>query len=160
MSERIELENLQDSIVKIIQGIDIFSADAVKAFVLADDGLQNDKMEDALKGIGWCVPVSMPIAGNTKAQASAGSTSAANNGEATFDVLTVISVRTNPKKNTGENKIVVLLAVKKIIKALLSDKPTNGKKGFFLPDQRAFEPDYEDVGCNTYDIRVFRNVSI
>ncbi len=153
-----KLEQVQSTLCDILKADPLFTQGSQHIF--ADDGLQHEAMEDSLKDIGWCVAVSMPMGIATKSQVSAGTSSPVNHGSASQDVLCVISIRTNPKKNRGDTALNVLVAVRSILKAVLSWQPPSGERGFFLPEQRTFEPDFEDVGNVTYDIRVLKNVPL
>lgn len=154
----IQLETLQATLTTIVKTV--FTGPDEGKHIYADDGTVNDAMESSLKTIGWCVAVSMPIAGSTKTQTSAGSKSPANHGASAHDVLSVVTIRTNPRMNKGATAKNVLGCVRAIIKALLSYQPAPGDKGFFLPEQSAFAPDFEDAGNITYDVRVLKNVPL
>jgi hypothetical protein len=145
----------------IVKGVSLFAnISDLDSLILADDGTIRDATEDALKQPGWCVVVSPPVGLSTKDQVSANSASPANHGTGLLNVLTVVSVRTNPKVNTGDSALNLFVAVRSIIKAALSWKPGPGERGFSLNPERPFEPDFEDVGCFTYDIRFLKSVSL
>lgn len=155
----LKLEDLQSTACQIVNQAPSFSGAEKGKHIFPDNGLQQDAMEDSLKTVGWCVAVSLPLAASTKTQASAGTNSPDHHGSSTHDVLFVVSIRTNPRKNAPDG-IKLLAAVREVIKAFLSWKPSHGERGFFLPEQRAFEPDFEDVGNVTYDIRILKNVPL
>jgi hypothetical protein len=157
----IKLENLQTTACDILKGMNWFAGKPdLLRHIYADDGLQNDAMEDSLKSIGWCLAVSMPLSTSTRTQTSAGASSPDNHGSSSHDVLIVVSIRTNPKKNKGQEAMNVLVMTRCVVKAFLSWRPANGDRGFFLPPERALEPDFEDIGNVSYDVRVLKNVPL
>jgi hypothetical protein len=169
----LKLEDVQETVRSIVKANAPFKTmtfqgqDSLDNHIFADDGTVKDAAEESLKS-GWAVVVSPPIIATTTSQVSAGTNSPDLHGAAKFEVLTVISVRTNPKANTGPiekaqarlPRLQLIQAVAQIIKGVLSYKPANGDKGFTLLTERPSEPDYEDAGCFTYDIRVLKSVSV
>jgi len=158
----VKLETVQETVCEIVRGVAVLKASATPAnldkFIFADDGTQREAIEDALKSLGWAVVVSPPIGAGTVTQAGATSTSSGNLSH--LNVLTNIAVRTNPKKNTGENAVNLMGVVAQIIKAALDWKPGPQEKGFTLPPERPFEPDFVDEGCFSYDLRLLKTVTI
>jgi hypothetical protein len=169
----IKLENVQETVREIVKanlpfhGMTLPEGDTLDNHIFSEDGTIREAVEESLKS-GWAVVVSPPILVTTISQVSAGTKSPDLHGSGKFEVLTVISLRTNPKANTGplDNakqrlpKVPVVKAVAQIAKGVLSWKPGNSDSAFTLLKERPSEPDFEDVGCFTYDIRVLTSVSL
>lgn len=159
----LKFEELQATVVDIVKGIALFAGmtvDQLNAKVLADDGTTNAKQEDALNGDGWVIIVSPPLSLETISQSSASAHSPEDGGTAIINRLTVVSFRTNPKKNKGAEAKNIFIGVRQIEKAALSWKPGPGEKGFTLPAQSPDGPDFEDIGCLTYDVRILKSVAV
>jgi hypothetical protein len=169
----LKLEDLQEKVRSIVKanlpfiGMTLVAPDTLDKHILSEDGTIRDAMEESLKS-GWVVVISPPILVTTKSQTAATYNSPDLHGTGIFEALTVISLRTNPKANTGPNQaapsrlpqVPVVASLAQIIKGVLSDKPGKGETGFTLLTERPSEPDFEDAGCFTYDIRVLKNVSV
>ena len=160
----IALESVQDTVCQIVKTADVLknypfaAGDSIDRHVFADEGTQREEIEDSLKSVGWAVVVSPPVGASAKDQVAA--TSSAAGGAGYYNVLLNVAVRTNPKKNTGQDAIVVLIAVKQIIQAALNWKPSPQEKGFTLNHELPFSPDFADEGCFTYDLKLMKTVSL
>ncbi len=143
-----KLEDLQPDILAAVKTAPSFAGKL--EHIYADDGTIKAKCEESLSGetgVGWCVVVSPPLGGSGAKDGF---------GLGQIPVLTVVSIRTNPKKNKGVGALNVLKALRETINALLSKQPTPGEVRYKLTGEEPFAPDFEDVGCYTFDIRVLK----
>ena len=143
-----KLEDLQPDIFETVKTAPSFAGKA--QHIYADDGTIKSKCEDSLSdeaGPGWCVVVSPPLGGS-------GSKDGFGLGQ--IPTLTVVSIRTNPKKNKGAGALNLLKAVRETINVLLSKQPTPGEVRYKLAGEEPFAPDFDDAGCFTFDIRVLK----
>jgi hypothetical protein len=160
----LKLEEIQSTVCSIVTDAPVLANfpfpqnDSIDAHVFADDGTVREQIEDSMKAIGWAIVVSPPVGASVKDQVAATASSAG--GAGFYTVLTNVAVRTFPKKNTGINAIVPLVAVKQIIQAALNWKPSPQEKGFVANHELPFSPDFMDEGCYTYDIKLLKTVSL
>lgn len=160
----LKLECVQETVCTIVQTVDELASypfqngDVIANHVFADNGTMREEIEDSLKSVGWAVVVSPPIGASVKDQTAA--TASSPSGTGYYNVITNIALRTNPRKNSGANAIVVLVAVKQIIQAALNWKPSPSEKGFILNHDLPFGPDFMDEGCYTYDVKLLKTVSL
>lgn len=152
----VTLDSVQSTVCDIVKAAGpLANVDGAADHVFSDDGTKREAIEDSLKGAGWAIVVSPPIGVSVKDQVAATSSSAS--GAAQVVVLTNVAIRFNPKKNIDLNIFIVVAGV---IKAALGWKPAPSEKGFSLPQERPFEPDFMDEGCFTYDVRLLKAISL
>lgn len=145
------LKDIQPALRNLIIAVTLFSSAENQARVIAEDGTKNEEQEDALKGVGWCVVVSPPLNGDAVDQSpSLGLQS----------VLSVVTIRTNPKKNTGGTALNPWDALEAIVKAVLADAGGNAKNRFTQPDKGAWQLDPEDAGNLTYNLNFLKRLPI
>lgn len=160
----LKLECVQSTVCAIVKNAPVLAnfpfpqGDSIDTHVFADDGTMREQIEDSMKAIGWAIVVSPPVGASVKDQVAATASSAGGAGY--YNVLVNVAVRTFPKKNTGPNAIVPLIAVKQIIQAVLNWKPSPQEKGFTTHQELPFAPDFADEGCYTYDIKLIKTVSL
>lgn len=146
-----KLEDLQPDILEAVKTVPSFAGKT--EHVYADDGTIKKKCEDSLSddsGPGWCVVISPPLGGS-------GATTGFGLGQ--IPVLTIVSIRTNPKKNKGAGALNLLKAVRETISVLLNKQPAPGEVRYKVSGDEPFAPDFEDVGNYTFDIRVLKMCS-
>lgn len=170
----LSLEQIQPTLATVLKNMDPFKSyplpdgDTLDNHIFQDDGTKRDEIEASLKQFGWAVVVSLPLGVSVKTQQCAGATSPPNHGDAKINIVAIITLKTNPKLNTGPTQdfstrppqIPVFTTIKSIIKAVLSWIPGKGEQGFELIMEHPFSPDLEDVGAMTYDIRFSKTVTI
>jgi hypothetical protein len=170
----LKLEEIQPILATVVKGIDPFKSyqlpegDTLDNHIFQDDGTKRDDIEASLKQFGWAVVVSLPLGVSVSSQQCAGATSPANHGDAKINIVAIVTLKTNPKLNTGPitdyptrpPQVPVFTTIRSIIKAVLSWLPSKGEKGFELILEHPFSPDLEDIGCMTYDIRFSKTVVI
>ena len=160
------LDQIQATVVGIVRGIPKLNPanqpiEHRDDMVFANTGQQNTQSETNLKAYGISIEVSFPIGASITDQSLTERDSGAYQGIALLDTITVICVRTNPKVNVGENAKNLFVLVSQIIKEVLSWKPTSPtERGFRLNPERPFEPDFEDIGCETYDVRIRKKIIV
>jgi len=160
------LDQVQPTVLGIVRGIPALNPNGNPIsnrdiMVFANTGQQATQSEKNLKDYGISIEISFPIGATISDQTLTQNDTPNNSGLALLDTITVICVRTNPKVNTGAESLNVFVLVSQIIKAILSWRPANKtERGFKLNPERPFEPDFEDIGCETYDVRVRKKIII
>jgi hypothetical protein len=150
------LKDLQATLVLLIAGMDPFKGQT--EHIYADDGNKQSAMETSLKAPGWCVVVSPPLRGSVFSQTKTlGSGSLP--GLTLLDVLTVVSIRTNPKVNAGDNAVNVLEAASAMLRVLKAWTGGMGEPGFELNEEEALMLDGSDEGNFSYDISLRKRVA-